>query len=134
MTTSAQDMIDKAVAEVNVRKLERHAFQIGWLIERIAPAIEEGKPDKETADHLDRLVYVCKDAGRRMRGTKYAHVGDLCRSMLQVAERVNASMPKPVEKDIKLLMPLSQAIQQGFADVESAVMARQIAASVGRTK
>jgi len=134
MTVSVQEMIDKAVAEVNVHKLERYAFQIGWLAERIAPAIEDGKSDKETADHLDRLVYVCEDAGRRMRGTKYEYVGDLCRSMLRVAERVNKSMPNPAEKDIRLLMPLSQAIQQGFADVDSAVTAQRIAASVEQTK
>lgn len=134
MTVSVQEMIDKAVAEVNVHKLERYAFQIGWLAERIAPVIEDGKSDKETADHLDRLVYVCEDAGRRMRGTKYEHVGDLCRSMLRVAERVNKSMPNPAEKDIRLLMPLSQAIQQGFADVDSAVTAQRIAASVEQTK
>ena len=54
--------------------------------------------------------------------------------MLRVAERVNKSMPNPAEKDIRLLMPLSQAIQQGFADVDSAVTAQRIAASVEQTK
>lgn len=132
MTVSVQEMIDKAIGDVNIHRLERHANQIGWLVTKLLPDLQSQKPTRETAQHLKRLLYVIEDTERRMIGTKYQHVSDLCRSMKGVAQSINKSMPRPADKDIKLVSQMAKAIQAGFASIDSADAARKIAASVGQ--
>jgi DNA-binding response OmpR family regulator len=126
--------IAAAIDEINIQKLERYAVQIGWLIERIVPGLSTGKaPDKETQAHLGRLLYVAEDTSRRMVGTKYAHVSDLCQSLIKVTRDIRATVSKPASKDVQLLAPLSQAISRGFDSAEeTAKAARQISRQVGR--
>jgi DNA-binding response OmpR family regulator len=125
--------ISAAIDEINIQKLERYAFQIGWLIERIVPVASAGKMTKEAEEHLRRLLYVGEDTSRRMVGTKYAHVSDLCQSLIKVTRDIRATISRPQAKDIKLLTPLAQAIARGFDSAEeTAKAARAISKQVGR--
>jgi len=111
------EAVERAVAEVNLHKLERHAAQISWLVERILPVMEGGGGEEATI-HLVKMIYVCRDIDRRLQGTEYAHISGLCQSMFKVATSLKASVAAPKDQDIKLLAPLAQAIQQSFSSRE----------------
>jgi len=127
-----QAQIDACIKKVNLEKLDRHSHQITWLVERIVPAMVFGAPDEPTTKSLERLLFVSEDVSRRMVGTKYVHVGELCRSLISVTQRILDAGDFPAPKDIDLLKPLAQSIQRGFdeRDTEAARTAREISSSV----
>lgn len=127
-----QAQIDDCIKKVNLEKLDRHAHQINWLIERIVPAMVYGPPDENTQKSLNRLLYVGEDVSRRMVGTKFLHVSDLCKSLIDVTQRIIDSGDSPASKDVDLLKPLAQSIQRGFdeSDKEAARAAREISNTV----
>ncbi|MCW8862927.1 MAG: response regulator [Rhodospirillales bacterium] len=116
-----QQEIDDTIKRINQEKLERHAVQIGLLVELIVPAYERRIIDQNIRDYVDRLVFVAEDTSRRLLGTSYNHVSELCGSLLDVATRIK-SAEFPEEKDVKLLKPLSQAIGKAF-DIKDDVAA-----------
>ena len=125
-----QRAIDEAIADVNLRKLERHAAQIAFFVDKIVPDLERGVVDEAVQQFLKRLLYVAEDSRRRMVGTKYDHVSELCQSLIKVTTDIQAAGGSPESKDVKLLNPLSQAIQAGFGTGTDAA-ARDISISVG---
>ncbi len=130
-TDEIQRTIDAAIEEVNLRKLERHALQITVLVDKIVPDLERGVVDEPVQQFLKRLLYVAEDSRRRMVGTKYDHVSELCQSLIKVTTDIRAAMDSPESKDVKLLSPLSQAIQAGFG-TGTAAAAGDISISVDK--
>ena len=126
-----QRAIDEAIADVNLRKLERHAAQITLLVDKIVPDLESGVVDEPVQQFLKRLLYVAEDSSRRMVGTKYDHVSELCQSLIKVTTDIRAAGGSPESKDVRLLSPLSQAIQAGFG-TGTAAAAHDISISVGK--
>lgn len=129
--TMAQSIAD-AVAEVNLQKLERYAVQIGILVEMILPAYAQDQFDARLEENLNRLNYVAQDTSRRLVGTKYDHISELCQNLIGVAGDIRSRKKTPLDKDLKLLKPLSQAIQNTFNinEEDIAALARRISASV----
>jgi len=127
-----QAQIDACIKLVNLEKLERHSQQVAWLVERIVPGLAFGEPDDATTGQLNRLLYVSEDISRRMVGTKFEHVGELCRSLIEVTTRIINSGSMPMPKDVGLLKPLAQSIQRGFdeSDTEAARAAHEISSTV----
>ncbi len=126
-----QQEIDATMAQVNEQKLSRHAYQIGFLVGLILPAYQDGKLHESTSEKINQLVLVTQDVMRRTTGTQYEHVSDLCRSLIGVVTGIQDSFPKPAEKDMKLLSPLSDAILMGFhPDTDAAAMASEITDSI----
>ncbi len=83
--------------------------------------------------HLDRLLYVSEDINRRLEGTRYAHVGELCLSMVNVVRAVRQAPLSPDRKDISLLPALAQAIKCAFEPKENvAELAHDISDTVKR--
>jgi len=135
MEDTSQEAIDAVVAEINLQKLERHANQIGYLVDRIVPVLDKGAPDGDTAAHLNRLLFVAEDTARRQAGTVYAHVSDLCQSLITVTRSLIAAGDDASVKDAALLKHLSQAVQAGFdATQDTADAARKISATVNRNR
>lgn len=130
--TQIQRDIDSCIKKVNLQKLDRHAHQAIWLVERIVPGLSLGGPDENTRRSLERLLYVSEDTARRMVGTKFAHVGELCQSLIEVTGRILGAGASPSPKDVDLLKPLAKAIQRGFEDTDGDATraAREISASV----
>lgn len=130
--TDIQREIDACSKKVNLQKLDRHAHQAMWLVEHIVPGLAFGGPDESTARSLERLLYVAEDTGRRMVGTPFEHVGELCKSLIEVTGRIIASGDFPAPKDVDLLKPLAKAIQRGFdeKDTSAARTVREITKSV----
>lgn len=126
-----QKAMADAIANINLRKLERYAVQIGVLTELIVPAYESGAFDQSVKDHVDQLMYVAEDTSRRLVGTKYIHIFELCDSLLSVVDSIAASGDAAQPKDLKLLPNLAKAIEKTF-DVkeDTEAIARKIAASV----
>jgi len=129
-----QTQIDACIKKVNLEKLDRHSHQITWLVERIVPSMTFGPPDEATTKSLERLLFVGEDVSRRMVGTKFEHVGELCKSLISVTQRILDASDFPAHKDIDLLKPLAQSIQRGFdeSDVEAARAAREISDTISR--
>ena len=127
-----QREIDACSKKVNLQKLDRHAHQALWLVERIVPGLAYGSPDEATSRALERLLYVAEDTGRRMVGTPFAHVDELCKSLIEVTGRILDAGDFPSPKDVALLQPLAKAIQRGFdeSDGETVQVARKISESV----
>lgn len=118
-----QRAIDLTVAEVNVQKMERYDDEITFLVEQIVPDMEKGSFDDTVVQFLGRLVYVAGDISRRMVGTKYAHVAELCQALHTVTNTVFTARGDANARDIQLLRPLSQAIKVGFGTSEEMIAA-----------
>ena len=126
-----QHAIDRTIAKVNQQKLDSHSKQISVLAEAVVAAYERREVNDNLARNLDRLFYVAEDAGRRLVGTPYDHVSELCQSLIKVTGNIRQNRAKPESKDLQLLKPLSQAIRAAFhEDAETAAIARRISASV----
>ena len=134
--TSAEGLqaeIDRVANVLNEQKMERHAYQINYLVERIVPLYQDGTADDSIVTHLDRLLYVSEDISRRLEGTRYHHVGELCQSMVNVVRAVRQAPLSPDRKDIALMPALAQAVKCAFGPQEDVVaLSRDISATVER--
>ncbi|MCW8952237.1 MAG: response regulator [Rhodospirillales bacterium] len=128
---SLQRAIDNAALQVNEHKMERHAIQIRDLVDAIVPMYEKKPPDESVVLLLERLLYVSEDISRRLKGTRFAHVSELCLTMLGLARSIGAKPMFADEKDLQLLPKLSQAISRSFLPEEDA--AEQLAHDIART-
>lgn len=134
-SVDSQQAIDEAIANVNLHKLERHAIQIAVLVEMILPVYQKGQATDMLPRYLDRLYFVAEDASRRLVGTKYDHVSELCQTLVSVTGGIRAKVENPDRKDVELLKPLSQAVRNAFDVTEDiAALARKISASVADRK
>ncbi len=133
-----QAEVDACIKQVNIQKLERNAQQVAFLSDRIVPGLAMGEPDETTARSLDRLLYVSEDIARRMGGTPYAHVSELCKTMIDVTRRIIDAGDFPAPKDVELLKPVAKSIEAGFSESgdEAQRTAMEISKSVkgGQTK
>jgi len=128
-----QEEIDKFTKEINAQKMERNAAHIDYLVNFIHPHYSGGEPDKQIVQHLDDLRMASEDINRRLRGTSYEHVGELCLNMLDLANRIRKQFKKPETKDLELLPNLSAAIKMAFdPEKRTAELAREISDSMRR--
>ena len=126
-----QAEVDRVANVLNEQKMEQHAHRINYLVERIVPLYEDGTADESIVPDLDRLLYVSEDISRRLQGTRYDHVGELCQSMVNVVRAVRQAPLSPDRKDIALLPALAQAIKCAFQPPEHVVaLANDISATV----
>ena len=125
-----QQAVYDMVNEINLQKLDRYAFQIGYLTERIVPALRVNEVTDEIRDHVKRMGYVASDAMRRLGGTKYDHVSNLCQALIKVTTDIHRDLENTSEKNISLLEQVSAAIQIGF-ESGTAQTAQKIVDSLG---
>ncbi|MEX0694754.1 MAG: response regulator [Rhodospirillales bacterium] len=125
--------IDNALVEVKNRRLENMGPEIAALVGRVAPMLDKPKVSDAALGGLHMLIEMNGELIGQLQGSKYDHVSELCRAMITVARRLtelNGQAPDPTQ--VKLLKPLSQAIQAGFAGgINSADAARQIVSRIG---
>jgi DNA-binding response OmpR family regulator len=129
-----QEEIDGALLEVNDQKLSRHAYQVAFLVGLILPVYEnKRRPNKETLEHIQRLSFVAKDIARRLGGTRFDHVSELCETLINVADSIEQTYRRPNPRDLKLLKSLSDAVLAGFhPNREVAAMATEISKSINK--
>ena len=92
--------------------LRRRAFQMGFLVELLAPVIQEGTLNMDMKSHLGLLAEVAERAEDDMKGSKFESAAQLCASMAKVAGSLSTTEGEPSEKDRQLLEPLSKAVQR----------------------
>ncbi len=129
---SYQKVVDSFINVLNEQKIERNAFQVTYLVDEIMPLYQAGAYD-EISDKLKHLLYISQDTGRRLKDTKYDHVGDLCETLLTVVNRICLRPKEPESKDLELMQKMSQAISAAInAEGADADIARSISESVKR--
>lgn len=109
-----QAEVDKAAWDMNSQKIERHAFQIGYLVERIVPAYQESNFNKESIGQVAKLVDVSTDIAKRLEESEYGHIASLVTTLQTVARSLWDSGTQPQKKDLELLPELSAAISATF--------------------
>ena len=123
--------VRKVMHVINEQKVERHAFQIDYLVNQILPAYQKNSPEKKLIPLVEKLGLVAKDIGKRLKTTQYAHISDLCGSVFEVSVRIRRKVAKPDKKDLELLPNLSMAISLAFKDETSNIdAARTISESI----
>jgi DNA-binding response OmpR family regulator len=110
----AAKAIKTAQTKINTRKLERNAFQIGYLVGHITVRLEKRIGDDTTSDFLSQLLNVIKETEQRLVGTKHADLSKQCGSLANLTESIRASKEKPGFDEIVQLKILSRDIQQNF--------------------
>lgn len=80
--------IEHAQLRINEQKVLRNAFQIGWLLDYVIPEIAaySGDLEVEVPENLQRLCEVSRDICDRIRGTRYAHVTEMCLTLNRMAD------------------------------------------------
>lgn len=127
-----QSEIDAYLKIVNIQKLDRHADQVQMLVQRIISEMANGEDLGATNILLERLLFVAEDTARRMGNTPYAHVSELCDSLIEVTGNIIGNPGASSTKDVRLLIPLALAIRKGFNESsdEVAQMVREISTSI----
>ncbi len=129
--TDIKTEIQRLSGVINEQKIERHAYQITYLIDRLVPLYVDGKATADVTESLDRLQFVSEDISRRLEGTKYDHIGGLCGTILTVVKEICLNPNEPKAQNLKLLPQLSLAIKTDFhAGADSVDIARSISDSV----
>jgi len=125
--------IDNALMEVRNRRLENTGPEIAALVGRIVPMLDKPTITETAKGGLQMLIELNGDLIGRLQGSKYDHVSELCRAMVAVCKGLCKNTGQaPDQTQVRLLKPLSQAIQAGFAGgINSADAARQIVSRIG---
>lgn len=100
------------------QKVERHAFQIVYLAEKIDRITTVLPGDDSVRPDLERLLWVSNDIGRRVAGTAYAHWDERCRSLAGVMTRVRRANMKPSPRDLLELNGLAKTFKLDIRSVE----------------
>lgn len=124
MVEAAPDR-DKLRAEIeamakmlNEQKIERHAFQIVYLAEKIDRITTAVPGDDSVRPDLERLLWVSNDIGRRVAGTAYAHWDERCRSLVGIMTRVRRANMKPSARDLLDLNGLAKTFKLDIRNIE----------------
>lgn len=129
-----RNQVFDALAEVNLQKLERHSFQIAWLVDKSIGKLLMGTVDDEVSAYMNKLYRVAKDISKRLVGTKFSHISELCGSIIQVSGSIIENKSNFSPKDVQLLVPLSKAIKNSFdPNLDQAAVASDIAAVISAT-
>ncbi len=112
---------------VGLLRLKVSAAEISTLVDRVQPYLELGAQNEQMIALIDEISELTEFIRARLKGTRYAHVSDLCQSLSAIIVPIRSGEGETNPKDIQLLPPLSQALLLGFDDSNPLVMtSRQI--------
>lgn len=115
-----QTEIEATALVLNEQKIERHAYQIVYLVEKIAQIYPMNPGDESVLSNLDRLARVSNDINDRVDGSHYAHWGERCRSLVNVMKRVRDAHMTPNNTDVFELRNLAEAFKNEISREERA--------------
>ncbi len=122
--------IDRFTGVINEQKMERHAFQVGYLVDRMMPMYREGAADESIIPLIHRLAAVSLDMSRRLQDTRFEHAGELCGSMVNLTERIGRQPLSPCRQDVELLSNLTTAIKRAFEVEDERAAAHDISVTL----
>lgn len=109
-TAAIDRMIRQANGVVNEQKMIRHVMTIRRLVTQLTKMADRADRRDERASLGGHLLRVGKDLSVRLQGTRLAHVGDLCDSLVTVTGAVRQADEAPDAKDMALLEELGEAL------------------------
>jgi len=106
--------IEAAKLNINEQKVQRHAYQIGWLLDHVLPEISAMKADalSDNPENLKKLCEVSRDLCRRIKGTRFAHVAEMSMTLSHMAER--ALKDGLCDDDMRLMGRMADIIERAF--------------------
>ncbi len=109
-----QRVVESAFARINLQKVERHAYQIGWLSDRIEEARKQGKPAGEPpmAEYIERLYQISRDMGRRSKNTVHSHLIPLCLTMTDLTKPLKQTGAGPGKNDNDMIQKIAAVIRR----------------------
>ena len=125
-----QKLIDEAASSLNTHKMQRYSIQVSFLVRRILQNHGLSEMGDIFTDDCRTLQVVAEDLSRRLRGTVYAHVGELAATLTGLISRFNSQECKPSPVDLELLGKLAQAIRRAFSGEGDAAVAQKISDTV----
>ena len=106
--------VEAAKVVINEHKVQRHAYQIGWLLDHVMPeivAMEAGAlPDGP--ENLQRLHDVSRDLCCRIKGTRFAHITEMALTLNRMTDQ--ALKEGLCENDMKLMGRMADIIERAF--------------------
>ena len=105
---------------INEQKIDRHAYQIKWLTDRIAPEeladTDEGTVilPGEVREHIEKLHHVAGDMSRRIRKTRFANLTEMCLTLLDMAKKLHADPTQIDAFDLVCLKKLAVVVENSF--------------------
>lgn len=105
-------VVENAAARINEQKVERDAFQIGYLVDRILPGLAPGGNFEEAVAHLNLLASVSRDIARRIKSTKFLPAAAMCMTLADIVDRMIEDLPTPDEDDLRFLGTLPGLISR----------------------
>ena len=104
-------MIEGSTSQ-NEEKIERQAYQIVYLVERLIPTYTESPIDESAVvDFVDRLRSVSNDISRRVDASCYTHWKELCLSLVDVVGCIEETPITPNAKDLDNLQKVAEAFK-----------------------
>jgi len=129
-----ENMINSALHKMKTLKVDIVGVQVASHVTNLVPMLERsGRVDPSIRSELLSLLDITDSAPEILAGTTYEHVLMLCDSLGNVASAILASRGgTPDPKEIRLLKPLSQAIQACFSGAITNVdQVKAIATQIG---
>ncbi len=107
-------VVESAFAQINLQKVERHAYQIGWLADRIEEARKHEKPKGENPmpDYIERLYQISRDMSRRSKNTVHSHLIPLCLTMTDLTKPLKQSGASPGKEDKDMIKKIASVIRR----------------------
>ncbi len=129
-------MISAARKKIDGQRLKRNAFQLCFLTELVLPMLQSRRgAQNDVLETLQAIDKVGRDTAARLSDSRYAHLGGVCRNLIDVAGRLLDDPEDPLHKDVELLKPLTDAILAGLnPSADAAEMAGEIDAALENYK
>ena len=106
--------VARTLIEVNAQKVERHAFSVHWLMERLLD-VQNGDIDSDELDmekEFTRLNEMASDISHRLTRTGYHHAAEMCLTLERMTSILRDEPDLAGEEELSLLGKLTTVIQR----------------------
>lgn len=111
---TTQRTFESALNTINEQKIERHAYAVDWLMQKVGK-MQNGELPMDALDmkeQFDRLHRISKDIVCRLDGTSYSHTADLCMTLENMSVALMKSPQLAGEEELYLLGRLTEVIKR----------------------
>lgn len=109
-----QKAVARTLIEVNAQKVERHAYSVHWLMERLLE-VQNGDIDSSDLDmekEFNRLNEMASDIASRLTGTGYHHAAEMCLTLERMTSILSNEPDMAGEEELSLLGKLTSVIKR----------------------
>ncbi|MBT3765695.1 MAG: response regulator [Rhodospirillaceae bacterium] len=121
-----------ATSQVTRYKAESLSKEILVLSNTLLQRLQVQGVDSEAEKLIDRITELSSDTRKRVLGTPYVHVSGVCEALNKTLGNIRNAGKDFSDKDVKLIVPLTQSICLAFsADEKAEAMAKEISSALG---